>query len=558
MRSRIPGRITKIGICSLLAISGFHLETLQMKAAEAYQQNYVQKFPNEIEMENNADNNMLILDSLGTFDDNFTFEADMKLNNADEEQSAALMFGIKDEVTEGNGIQDENAIRVNIHNKIGDWGAPARAWGYGLDNDIQWCEGNKGPNSGWLSSKGIDVTETVHMKIQVENKKLTYALHNPGKEAVTIGSATLKESYIGGRLGLMTYKSHAVFSNIMVNDVPYGTVSNEGNGIAIRGLSGDSHAVNEGQGMIKAFSYEADVKMSAGNSAALTFGIQNKDVPGENWFAANFDGQRARVFHVEAGQDTKDFGEIQLSAFDINKSIHMKLDVDSEGNFKFYLSNRETVADEPVISGTLDKYTGGYLGALTFNSSASFSNIILKKQAFGLTDFINVGAGSTIKDEEKKSIELAGAMGDHFALYNGLKKKANDFKLQADIDLKEGRSAALVFGIENKTVPGNKWYGANFDKQWGNPDGVMRVFGAGADIAGSAIAEGMTFDQPVRLCIDVKKNGEFTYTFGNPDGRMKAISGEIPNWSGGYIGLLTFDSTAVFSNIEFNDRRIIQ
>ena len=554
MRSRILGRITKIGICSLLAISGFHLETLQMFAAEDYQQEYVQKFPNEIEMENNDGNNMLILDSLGTFDDNFTFEADMKLNNADEEQSAALIFGIKDEVTEGNGIQDENAIRVNIHNKIGDWGAPARAWGYGFGNDIPWCEGGKGPNSDWLSSKGIDVTETVHMKIQVENKELTYTLHNPGKEAVTIGSATLNESYIGGRLGLMTYKSHAVFSNIMVNDAPYGTVSNEGNGIAIRGLSGDSHAVNEGQGMIKAFSYEADVEMSAGNSAALTFGIQNKDVPGENWFAANFDGQRARVFHVEAGQDTKDFGETQLSALDINKTIHMKLDVDSEGNFKFYLSNRETVADEPVISGTLDKYTGGYLGALTFNSSASFTNIILKKQAFGLTDFTNVGAGSTIKDDEKKSIELAGAMGDHFALYNGLNKKANDFKLQADIDLKEGRSAALVFGIENKTVPGNKWYGANFDKQWGNPDGVMRVFGAGADIAGSAIAEGMTFDKPVHLCIDVKKNGEFTYTFGNPDGSMKTISGEIPNWSGGYIGLLTFDSTAVFSNIEFNDR----
>lgn len=554
MRSRILGRITKIGICSLLAISGFHLEALRMFAAENYQQDYVQKFSNEITLENTGGDNMLILDSLGAFGDNFTFEADMKLSNAEEEQSAALIFGIKDEVTSGADIKDENAIRVNIHNKIGDWGSPARGWGYGLANDIVWCEGDKGPDSTWLSSKGIDVTKPVHMKIQVEQNQLTYTLHNQGKEAVTIGSGSLSETYTGGRLGLMTYNSNAVFSNITVNGIPYGTVNNEGNGFAIRGLSGDSHTVNERQGMVNAFTYEADVKMHAGSSAALTFGIKNKDVPAENWFAANFDGQRARVFHVETDKDTKDFGDTQLPALDVNKDIHMKFDVDGEGNFKFYLSNKGVAEDRPALSGVLENYSGGYLGALTFNSSASFSNVVVKQQDFGLTDFMNIGAGSIIKDDVKKSVELANAMGNHFALYNGLKKKANDFKLQADIDLKTGRSAALVFGIENKNAPEDKWYGANFDNKWENPDGVMRVFGAGADIEGSSIAEDMKFDETVRLCIDVKKNGDFTYTFGNLNGSMKTINGKIPNWTGGYIGILTFDSTAVFSNIVFNDR----
>ncbi|MFQ7539285.1 MAG: hypothetical protein ACLRL6_19025, partial [Clostridium sp.] len=260
----------------------------------------------------------------------------------------------------------------------------------------------------------------------------------------------------------------------------YGTVEHDGNGFAIRGLSGDSHTVNEALGTMTAFTYEADVAMNAGQSAALTFGIKDKDKPEKNWFSANFDGQKARVFHVEEGKGVVDFGEATITSLDMAKTVHMKLDVDTEGNFKYYLYNREVANENPIISGKLENYTGGYLGALTFNSSAAFSNVTITNQAQGLTSFTNIGEGKVTVDEDNKTVTLSGANGDHFAMYDGLSKKANDFKLEADVQLtgENSRSAALVFGASSKTGNSTTWYGANFDKKEAD-DKKIRVFGGG-------------------------------------------------------------------------------
>lgn len=114
------------------------------------------------------------------------------------------------------------------------------------------------------------------MKVSITENTVTYTLNNLNKKEVTVGTATLKDGYAGGRLGIMTYGSKAVFSNIKVNDVAYGTVEHDENGFAIRGLSGDSHTVNEALGTMTALTYEADVAMNAGQSAALTFGIRIK------------------------------------------------------------------------------------------------------------------------------------------------------------------------------------------------------------------------------------------------------------------------------------------
>ena len=52
MRWRFLGQITKLSMCTLLAVSGMHMEALWLKAAENYQNNYIQKFSDEITMEN--------------------------------------------------------------------------------------------------------------------------------------------------------------------------------------------------------------------------------------------------------------------------------------------------------------------------------------------------------------------------------------------------------------------------------------------------------------------------------------------------------------------------
>ena len=147
MRWRFLGQITKLSMCTLLAVSGMHMEALGLKAAENYQNNYTQKFSDEITLNKTDGDNMLILDSLGSYEGDVTFEADMTLSNPDDEQSAGLIFGIKDEVS---NLTDANSLKANIHNKVGEWAGPARVWGDDLEKG-SWCEDEKGPNSTWLS-----------------------------------------------------------------------------------------------------------------------------------------------------------------------------------------------------------------------------------------------------------------------------------------------------------------------------------------------------------------------------------------------------------------------
>ena len=66
MRWRFLGQITKLSMCTLLAVSAMHMEVLWLKAAENYKNNYTQKFSNEITLNKTDGDNMLILDSLGS------------------------------------------------------------------------------------------------------------------------------------------------------------------------------------------------------------------------------------------------------------------------------------------------------------------------------------------------------------------------------------------------------------------------------------------------------------------------------------------------------------
>ena len=546
MRIRFLGKVSKIAMCSFLALNCLHTGFMDALADEvSYQNEYVQKFSNSIKLDNNKGDNMLILNSLGSYQGDVTFEADVTLTDPSEQQSAALMFGIT-----SDDIHDNTAIRANFHNKV-DWTQPVRMWGAALTEEVK-CPGEVGSANTWLSDNGINVEEPVHMKVEVNGNKVVYSLNNPGKAEVKAVEGTLKEGYQGGRLGIMTYSSSAEFSNIKVNETTYGVSENDAEGFTIRGLNGDAHAVNEAAGSMKAFSYESTVTMEQGQSAALTFGIRDKEDPAKSWIGANFDGDKARVFGVNNGE-AKDYAEAATVSLDYTKPVQMKVDVDAEGNFAYYLNNADTKVTDPVLKGAITDYTGGYVGALTFNSSAKFDKVTLQKQGSGLTAFTSVGGKATINDTEK-SVTLTDMRGDHFATYDNLSKKARDFSLEADVELLNGRSAALVFGIENKKTPGVKWYGANFDTGRGDPNQIMRVFGAGSDIAGSAVPEGMDFRKPVHLKIDVNNEGEFTYSFGNTDGKEGSVNGTIPSWKGGYIGILTFDSEAKFSNIQFDDR----
>lgn len=539
-------------ICSLLCFSGITITAAPAHAAEPYQNDYTQKFSDTVTVENTGGDHFQVLESLGTVTGDIVYEADVTLLD-DDQLSAALVFGIT-----GESINDSTSVRANFHKKI-DWNnKPARVWGYGLDGELT-CPGDNGTSNTWFADNHIEVAmgKTVHMKIQIAGQKLTYWLNG-----VEVCSGNLNGSYTGGKVGLMTYSTKAEFSHIQLNGKEYGNVTpnTDGNGFTINGLYGDAHTVNEAAGRMEAFTYEADVDVIAGQSAALTFGLVHPDQPQTFWYAANYDGLEARLFHVSSSAGLVDLApKVANNGLDLAQTVHMKLEVERDGTANYYVYNvnaNETEKNTPKCTAQLTGYSGGYVGALTFDSSANFHNVTLtKKDATGLTDFTSVnGNGSINIDEANKTVEVTRLNGDHFAMYNGLDRKANDFTFKANVDLKDGASAALVFGANRKNVNPTQWNGANFDQ---NNSNTFRLFGPcfpHGDVTTPDSADGIDFHKTIYLKLDVKKDGTFTYTFGNVGGEAKVISGTLENWSGGYVGILTCNSDAVFSNIDFIDR----
>lgn len=169
-------------------------------------------------------------------------------------------------------------------------------------------------------------------------------------------------------------------------------------------------------------------------------------------------------------------------------------------------------------------------------------------------NFVSKSYGAAFKTDAKAgTVTMGNNGGDHFAVYDGLEKKTSSFVYAADVKLAEGPSAALIFGLGSKKTPSGKWYGANIDTTR-NAD-TFRLFGPGlGDVSDGKGSKDMDLAKKLHLKVDVKADGRFVYTFGNKGGKTRSISGTIPDWQGGYIGVLTWNSKAVFSNITFKNR----
>ncbi len=168
--------------------------------------------------------------------------------------------------------------------------------------------------------------------------------------------------------------------------------------------------------------------------------------------------------------------------------------------------------------------------------------------------FVSRSYGAAFEtDAQAGTVTMGNNGGDHFAVYDGLEKRASSFVYEADVKLAEGPSAALIFGIGSKKTPSSKWYGANMDTT--RSADTFRLFGPGlGDVSDGKGSQNMDLTKKLHLKVDVQADGSFVYTFGNKGGKTRSISGKIPDWQGGYIGVLTWNSKAVFSNITFQNR----
>ena len=570
MRRSLAGFVALVMGLGCLPAAG-----LAAQAAEAQSDSGIQftsHIPGEIVLENTGGDNLVLLQSLSA-EDEFVFGADVTFTNLDEQQSAALIFGIKD-----NALDDGHAIKANIHKKI-DWNVPARVWGYGT-GELR-CPGENGQANRYFEDNGIDVTQKFRMEVSVqrnsENKYvLTYSLTNTNGEKVTMAQGVLNDSYTGGRFGLMTYSTRAVFSNITVDGQKYGALETAEDAVTIHGVNGDAHVVTDvNLESGKGFTYETDIDLGADScSAALTFGIQNKDNPGEAWIGANFNFNDnngtggARVFKV--GNGGGDIGSVALDGkLDKAKTIHVKLQVSAEGNLTYELYNTDNAENKVTVTGTISDYQGGYLGLLTFDSSAVFSHtactvegeeedptepeVSLYNTNLGELSYAG-GDGSWVITENGLYSDAVGR-GDCFA-FSQVQGTNFVYSTELDFDGTEG-AAALVFR-SNRNLNNNECYAVNIDvgshtcKFWrwqkGEALQLMDVKAVAATADEKYTLKVVAYDSWILYYVNdqlIASLGDYVL--------QKENKGQDTVLKEGYFGLLNWNSKVTFQNTYYKE-----
>lgn len=222
------------------------------------------------------------------------------------------------------------------------------------------------------------------------------------------------------------------------------------------------------------------------------------------------------------------------------------------------LLTRSLMAATMIVSCTLSMIPAATIQAQEPEEEPSSAGEQTLEQ---VTAFSDGAIGRVETDEESGTVHMLRMNGDHFAMYTGSNNKMNDFTFEADVEILSGdpRSAGLVFGANHNTAVPSSWNAANIDMLRKNEWDLYRTFGpnVGND---THLDHPVEFDETklVHLKFDVDASGFYTYTFGNVGADQYSFTGLLQNWQGGYIGLLSFCSETVFSNITLTDRTVEQ
>ncbi|MDF2505461.1 GH32 C-terminal domain-containing protein [Clostridium sp.] len=331
-----------------------------------------------------------------------------------------------------------------------------------------------------------------------------------------------------------------------------GEFENTGNELELSKKDGDNPAVTSTYAT--KFTYEADVNLEDGPSAALTFGVANKDNPSSGvWYAVNVNKTEGysysqndnvtgviRLFKVVPGQPLGINKAAPLTdAQKAKNTFHYKVTVDSNKNIKFYLDgNLVLMENDPT-------WTGGNLGILSFNTKASFSNVKFSDDAVDndengfLTNLTNIqGLGGGIWNKTNEGLYSQGR-GDNFAISQ---TTGSDFTYESNVTLPSTGAASLVFRSNDN---GSSSYVANVDKGAGM--GKLFKFQNGSAQVFSEFKLATIKDT---YNLKVKAIGSHIEYY--IDGSLVA-SCDDSSFSSGKFGLLNYSGAEIYQNLNKTD-----
>ncbi len=381
-----------------------------------------------------------------------------------------------------------------------------------------------------------------HLKVELDAAmNLSYSI-----DGEVIGSIRTS-SGAAGYLGLNTYYADVLFENAIY--------TLRGETKPVTGLSGhtgnwskaytgsnrdEENCIALGRVHVaagQAFSYEGSVRISDGLAASLVFGTA-KDGSGLSGACVDKGSGLAHVFGPY-GSFSKPLTEEQKAA----ESYRLKLVYDGKV-LSYYL-------DDAPIGSLNDVTVEGYLGLCTYHAKASFFGIrrsldegeeppvppaLPEEELIPVTGWTEASGNWTVSDE---SIRADNTGLDNCILLSGIRIPARTgFLYEADVTVEAGSAGALVFGYQNE----NGWCAASYDIS----SRLAHVFGGYAVFSRPLTAEQLAVStHRLKLYLDPS----MTLTYYVDD--VLVGSAELASFDGGYLGLNTYHSAAVFSNIRY-------
>lgn len=172
-----------------------------------------------------------------------------------------------------------------------------------------------------------------------------------------------------------------------------------------------------------------------------------------------------------------------------------------------------------------------------------------------LTQFVSA-SGGTVTCEDG-TVDVSRRDGDHFAMLEG-GGAYQSLDYQADVQVTDGISAALVVGAANAAEPGSgTWYGFNFNNE--SADQRIRLFRVNDSMDLITFSQdqvdsaGLDTTGTVHLRVQIDETGLCRVTASDAAGHEVSGSTTIQGWQGGCVGLLTFNSAATFTNVTIGE-----
>ncbi len=332
-----------------------------------------------------------------------------------------------------------------------------------------------------------------------------------------------------------------------------GAYTQEGDTYTLDNTGGNNRAMSQAQA--QTFDYSMNIRLlDAGGAAIVVFGPQGNRFYGVECKQAGTQLNLTSFVDGDAEHPYPNnylFQNVRVDNIDITAGfVSVRLTLDAEQILRIYING--VLAREHDFSVGIP-YREGALGVMTWNARAQFSALTATTQVETVERVFNHNLGEDWQAAGGSWIKTTTGMkgnnqshGDVFYTSGMNIARTQSFVLEADMHLESGQAAGLTFGIADRTNPKSQWYCVNVDKVMG----ITKLFkNNGGEVwnINRPLTQEELAKKDFKIRIEYLDGGRMNFYL---DGVLVGTHTEN-DFSGGYIGIMTFQSNATFNHVYY-------